>query len=432
MDNEVMKNNRLSLLKQLSFYHAIFEWRYKPSTRLMHYFPESFRKLYKNQNLDMLNDMKRTMIKSLLTQYFVYLYELVDNNFDESLKKSKKEFAKIKLNIDVNGNLKAVNAAQLFDIIRQSFVHNDDDKIIPHWMWDEDNNIIIHRKLKQGEVVLKINISELVSLANIYLTNAFNPPSAAVSMYASRLSNAVQQNRLNPFNVHKYVGSFDTITKTDIPLDKYQKKALYNFIMQNSQGLDEHMIKMGIHPYDPSLLILKYPFKCNANNAIKDCQKTMDLLSLLNSNTLTRNGFMHKVFDKKVEKEEPVDIIELQDYLGAPGRFEACLANNILFTIFTYMEPSKVKQYMTKDNELDFNKIRNSIMHGRFYYNYESGFNFYDGIIDKKLKNKNVKEKEKSVEYIGTITLQEIDYLSMNLLHNYIEKNIMEKQLYIK
>lgn len=425
MDNEVMKSNRISLLKQLSFYHAIFEWKYKPSTRLMHYFPESIKNLYKSQNVNILKDLKMTIVKSLITQYFVYLYELVDDNFDESLKKSKKEFSKIKLNIDVNGNLKSVNAAQLFDVIRQSFAHNDDENLVPHWMWDENNNIIIHRKLKQGEIELKINIDELISLANIYLTNALKEPRPAVSMYANRLSNAVMQKRLNPFNVHKYVGSFDIETKTDIPLDKYQKLALYNFIMQNSQGLDEHMIKMGIHPYDPSLLVLKYPFKCNANNALKDCQKTIDYLSLLNETTLTRNGFMHKVFDKKVEKGEPVDVIEIQDFLGVPGRFEACLANNLLFTIFTYMEPSKIKQYMR--DELDLNKIRNSIMHGRFYYNYESGFNFYDGIINKKDKNKTIKEIEKNVEYIGTITTQEIDALAMKLLHDYIEEKIMNE-----
>lgn len=425
MDNEVMKNNRISLLKQLSFYHAIFEWRYKPSTKLMNYFPESIKKLYKSQKANILKDMKITIVKSLITQYFVYLYELVDNNFDEALKKSKNEFAKIKLNIDVNGNLKSVNAAQLFDIIRQSFAHNDDENLVPHWMWDENNNIIIHRKIKQGEIELKINIAELISLANIYLTNALKEPRPAVSMYANRLSNAVMQKRLNPFNVHKYVGSFDIETKTDIPLDKHQKRALYNFIMQNSQGIDEHMIKMGIHPYDPSLLVLKYPFKCNANNALKDCQKTIDYLSLLNETTLTRNGFMHKVFDKKVEKGEPVDVIEIQDFLGVPGRFEACLANNLLFTIFTYMEPAKLKPYM-KD-ELDLSKIRNSIMHGRFFYNYESGFDFYDGIINKKEKNKTIKEIEKKIEYVGTITTKEIDALAMNLLHDYIEENIMKE-----
>ena len=425
MDNEVMKNNRFFLLKQLSFYHAIFEWKYKPSTRLMHYFPDNFRKLYKEQNINMLNDMKRNMMKSIITQYFVYLYELVDNNFDESLKKSKREFSKIKMNIDVNGNLKAINAAQMFDIIRQSFAHNDDEKLVPNWKWDEDSNILIHRKLKQGEVELKININELVSLANIYLTNALKAPRPAVSMYASRLSNAVLQKRLNPNNVHKYVGSFDVETNTDIPLDKYQKKALYNFIIQNSQGLDEHMIKMGIHPYDPALLVLKYPFKCNANNVIKDLQKTIELLSLLSETTLTRNGFTQKVFDKKVEKGESVDVIELNDYLGAPGRFEACLANNILFTIFTYMEPSKVKQYMNENNNIDLKRVRNSIMHGRFYYNYESGFNFYDGIINKKAKDLTIKEMEKNVDYIGTITLQEIDSIAMHLLHDYIESNII-------
>ena len=114
--------------------------------------------------------------------------------------------------------------------------------------------------------------------------------------------------------------------------------------------------------------------------------------------------------------------------MGVPGRFEACIANNILFTIFTYMEPSKVKQYMNEDNNIDLKRIRNSIMHGRFYYNYESGFNFFDGIIDKKVKGLTIKEMEKNVDYIGTITLQEIDSIAMHLLHDYIEANIITDQ----
>lgn len=421
MSNKVMKENRYSLLVQLFFYHALYEWRYMPSTKLSDHLPENLMKQYKEQNLNFLDHLKRITMRSLITQYFVYLYEIVNDNFDESLKKSKNDFTKLKFNIDVNGNLKTINSKKLFDIIRQSFAHNDDGNLIPHWMWDEHDNVIIHRKLKSQEIVLKIHISELVSLGNIYLNNAVNPPSLAISMYASRLSKAVLEKKINPFNVHKYVNAFDPNAKVDIPMDKYQKRALYNCITKISEGLDEKTIKMGIHPYDPSYFILKYPFKCNANNAIKDCQKTIQLLSLLKDKFITRNGFMRRVFDSKIEKEEPVDIIEIQDYLGNPGRFEACVANNILFSIFTYMDPSSVKEYLNND-DIDLNRVRNSIMHGRFYYNYESGFDFYDGIIETNTKGKSIKEIEKNIDYIGTLSLKDINILTMNLLRDYMIK----------
>ena len=239
-------------------------------------------------------------------------------------------------------------------------------------------------------------INKKMGICNIYLNNAVNPPSLGVSMYASRLSKAVLEKKINPFNVHKYVNAFDPNAKVDMPMDKYQKRALYNCIIKISEGLDEKTIKMGIHPYDPSYFILKYPFKCNANNAIKDCQKTIQFLSLLKDKFITRNGFMRRVFDSKIEKEEPVDIIEIQDYLGNPGRFEACVANNILFSIFTYMDPSSVKKYL-KNDDIDLNGVRNSIMHGRFYYNYETGFDFYDGIIETNTKGKSIKEIEKNI-----------------------------------
>ncbi len=421
MSNEVMKGNRYSLLVQLFFYHTLYEWKYVPNTKLMNHLPDSLNKYYKEQHYSLLTHMKRLTMRSLITQYFVYLYEVVNDNFDESLKKSKKDFSKLKFNIDVNGNLKTINSKKLFDIIRQSFAHNDDGNIVPNWMWDDKDNVIIHRKLKSQEIKLKIHIDELVSLANIYLTNAINPPSLGISMYASRLSNAVLNKKLNPFNVHKYIHAFDPNAKVDIPMDKLQKKALYNCIIKNSDGLDEATINMGIHPYDPSFFILKFPFKCNANNAIKDCCMTINYLSILKDKYITRNEFMHKVFDSKIEKEEPVDIIAIQDYLGYPSRFEACLANNILFSIFTYMDPESVKEYL-KDCKIDFNKLRNSIMHGRFYYNYEDGFNFYDGIIDKTTKDKSIKEIEKNIEYIGTLTLKDINILTMNILHDYMIK----------
>lgn len=421
MDNEVMNENRYSLAMQLFFYQAIHEWKYSPNTRLENYIPKQLLDHHKEQNLNLLNEMKRYIARSIITHYFVLLYELVNGNFDESLKKSKNDFITMKFKIDANGSLKTINAKQLLDIIRQSFAHNDDEKLIPNWMFDNDENIIIHRKLKKNEIEIKIHITELVSLGNMYLINAEGNSRIGVKMYAKRLSDGIMQKRVNTGNIHKFVGSYDIEKKVDIPLDKLQKRALYNFFIKSTEGLDQKMINIGIHPYDPSLLGLKYPFKCNAANIIKDYQRTLSLLSILDDTNLSKNQFMTKIFNDKVKKEEAVDLIEMQDYLGVANRFEFCIASNILYSIFSYMEPSKIESCLNRD--IDFKKLRNSIIHGRFYYNYEDGFNFYDGIIEKKTEGKSVKEIEKNIEYVATLTLNDINTLTQNLIHEYILAN---------
>jgi hypothetical protein len=258
----------------------------------------------------------------------------------------------------------------------------------------------------------------------MYLINASDNSRTAVTMYASRLSDAIMQKRVNSANIHKFVGAYDAEKKVDLPLDKLQKRTLYYFFIKNSEGLDQNMINMGIHPYDPELLSLKYPFKCNASNILKDYQKMFYLLSMLDTANVSKNELMDKIFKDKIKKEEAVDVIEMQDYLGTANRFEAGIASNILFSIFTYMEPNKIKNYLNKD--VNFNKIRNSVIHGRFYYNYEDGFNFYDGIIEKKSVDKSIKEIEKNIEYIATLDFKDINELTQNLLHEYIliNKNV--------
>lgn len=422
MDNKIMNDNRYSLLMQLFFFESLVKWKHMPSTRLIHHLPDN---IVKTKNT-LLRNMVTYANRSLITQYFVYLYELLDGNFDESLKNNKNEFSKMKFKIDTNGNLKSVNAKQLLDIIRQSFAHNNDSNPIPNWQWDKGNNIIIHKKQKNNTIEFKIHIIDLLNLANLYINNHIDNPRTAVGISAVKLYNAIKQNRLNVSNIHKYVDALDNKTKTHLPLDKQQKNALYNFFVKMSNGLTDTMIKHGIHPYKASFLSTKYPFKCNACNNAINTQIVLEMISLLDNPNYTRNEFLRYVCDKKVMKEKSLDVAELEDYLGRAERFEACIASNILFNIFAYMDPLEIQQYLKNREDLNFNKVRNAIMHGRFYYNYGIGFNFYDGRINKKDKEKSLAELEKDITYVGTLTMIDIVNLTRNLLNDYADTYVFD------
>lgn len=406
------------LILQLIFYQALDKWNYNPDIKFKQFLPENIIELYKSKtDTTLLDEMKKYLILSMVTHYFVLMYQVLEGNFNEGLEKTKNDFIKMKFKIDENGSLKTINAKQLFDIIRQAFAHNDDDMLIPNWNIDNKNNIIIHNKYKKNDIEIKINIVELMDLLNMYLVNSNDNSKVAITMYENRLSDAIGKNKVNQSNIHKYVGAYDLENKIDIPLDKWQKKALYNFFIVANKDIDPKLASIGIHPYSTSLLSSKFPLKHNALNILKDYRASLYLLSILSKSSLTKNEFIVKIYDYLEKNNQALNLIELNDYLKSGNRFEFSIASSILFSIFSNIEPNKIKTFLNRD--IDFKRIRNSLMHGRFYYNYENGFNFYDGIVDKKDKNKSINEMEKNINYIDTLTLEEIYQLTLNLVYDY-------------
>ena len=86
---------------------------------------------------------------------------------------------------------------------------------------------------------------------------------------------------------------------------------------------------------------------------------------------------------------------------------DSIILSNILFSMFSFESMDELTKQFNSEG-IDINRIRNSVMHGRFYYNYNKGFDFYDGRNNKEL------------EFIGTLSIKKITEVAQFLMHDYL------------
>ena len=91
---------------------------------------------------------------------------------------------------------------------------------------------------------------------------------------------------------------------------------------------------------------------------------------------------------------------------GESNKIVSVMINNLLFNMFSFESVENLEKCFRTD--LNIKRIRNSIMHGRYFYNYDGAFECYDGI--------------KEMEYIGKISCNEILQATNTLIHVYKEE----------
>ena len=189
-------------------------------------------------------------------------------------------------------------------------------------------------------------------------------------------------------------------------IDNFQKQAIFNcltkndfFTYENSKHVEEDFIAM------------LYPFKENAFFNCGDIMDTSSLLYCLHDNYTSYNEFSIKTGknfllgfgeDKVPERAKHMTLFMLDN----TGKIPSVLINNLLFYMFTFESENNLKKCFKED--LNIRRIRNSLMHGRHFYNYNSGYEFYDGI--------------NNMEHIATITCAEIMNATNVLVENYISE----------
>jgi len=94
-------------------------------------------------------------------------------------------------------------------------------------------------------------------------------------------------------------------------------------------------------------------------------------------------------------------------YLG--GKFKTVIISNILFSMFSF-ERLDIIENLFNEPSIDINRIRNSVMHGRYYYNHNDGFDFYDG------------RNNKDLEYMGTLSVRKILEVAQYIARDYFEE----------
>lgn len=345
---------------------------------------------------------------SMAVQSFVCFNELVkDGNFDATLKKGKYDFKTLKAKIDVDGIEKTTNSQQLIAIIRQAFAHNDDNEIA-NWYSEEDYLVIQSKKdKKRNKHNIKVDANLLVKILLMYMENVKyeNYDAIALDIHKEKLKRSLKENTLTPAQVGNIFKQMFTISK-EKEMDKFQKQALFN-CLTNVEMFKEDDFE---HITNEFLLML-FPLKENAYVNGCDIMDTMAFLNSVHDNYTSFNKYLKAIAELFLGARDEYNLPKhyesmLYFMFGESNKIVAVMANNLLFYMFSFESVENLKKCFRSD--LNIKRIRNSLMHGRHFYNYSGAYEFYDGI--------------KEMEHIGSISCKEILEAINILVENYMKE----------
>lgn len=345
----------------------------------------------------------------LSVQAFVNFNEILkNNNFDTSIKNDEFNYKKLKSTIDVDGVEKTMNPSKLLKVIRESFAHNDDNEE-SNWYSDEQYLVIKSVKDKEGNRHnLKISLSTLLKLITTFLGNAYfdNYNTMTLKMADNKLKRSLSERTLTPAQIGKMFSQGYTKTEGIQELDKFQKQALYNCLT-----VSDYFIENDCEHLNIELITELFPEKANSYFVGCSCMDASLFVKEMETSYTSLSDFMSAISNNIItEVSENLKFKYNDDFLqfwfGTPQLIDSILINNLLFYMFTFESEENLKKCFRED--VDIRRVRNSLMHGRHFYNYDMAFEFYDGV--------------KELEHIATITTDEVFKAIDILVHNYIEE----------
>ncbi len=333
-------------------------------------------------------------MSNLLRQIFVSNYEYLRHNIDDKMTDKLKQLR----SLSTKSN--NINTTKFLDIIRQSLVHNDITNEVPNWHLNDEFNVEINFKNNSFTFDLwqmHQLISEFVKLKKEHVY-------ANVIVQERELCNAVNKGKLTPKSVKQYI---TPLNKDDSrsTFDQYQCEALYNLITPATHiSPNQHLNTIIDNNY--FILQILLPSKHNAGHISYMNNITFRSLIWLNHYFTNREDFINHA----LQFESKVEIIDEETSSGARCSLlefinydsialECTLISNALFTLFSISSPHKLQKHF---GDIDVNRLRNSLMHGRYYYNHGNGFEFYDGKTNDNLEHIATLEINQIIQFISS------------------------------
>ena len=426
---EKQEINGMRMMMQVMVAHAMFEWQKMPSMS----FETILSAIYQAHIGEDLHEqyLAFDMINSVRSDLMAQIFVLMNEIFKEDLMSEK--IKQLKIDAVIDGEKKSVSYYYLLKGIRNSFAHNDDNGNL---VWSNDNhsqNFYIKIKGKDGEQKeIKIHANDLSQLISTYAEEGGLEKVTGLIECNDMIFTEIDKKSLSDKNIHRYIRQMALLNPSNpIPPDQYQKRTLRYLV--NSLSNYYRLFKYTMRDENSGQLFLQagcvshcYPFKNNASNIFDNLVFTSVALSILSENPNQNLSDF-----QKNAHQELISIFE--DTAGiSPYSFAflmngkllvSSLFSNIAFKIFStsFKDPQqsdldKLKKYYKK--EINITKVRNGIMHGRFFYNFDHGFEIYD-----------TKSKEDGSEliHVATLDFEDIDLASQTLLVDKIVKEDLNK-----
>ena len=385
MEKSIKEMNRIRFLEKFQLRDALMEWYTHPNMK----FRVAFRNVLKNNNYcdleirslkNYLHEHIYLMQQTAYIQQFVYMYDKFKKNIDESLNQSKNEYKSLKLKIDVNGIEKTTNPIKFIEIIRQAIVHND-ETLSNNWSINAQGQIIINKLKKNGQRTnLLINIQDLIKLTSIFDDNVKDSQKGAFSLIvdSKKITHLIESGNSNVKKINKCITQKDCKTNAILETDDFQQRAIFNCLTTLDVFNQKTSKIYSGDPFDPQVLNKFYPAKDNRYSQINDLMLLVDILDLLETKNLSWQEMYNYLFNNTSEGYNKEYYLQVT---ANPSKFFSILDQLVFFDIITCVHPDSLVSYFPN---VDVNSIRNSIVHGRFYYNYNGGYEFYDGVQELK------------------------------------------------
>ena len=403
--NVYVLNNELLLIKSL------MQWRKQPDKSLRVIFKDCYKQRFPNQDSynskDLLNAAVNSSICNLLMQSFTSSYEFLKNNIDDKMSNQLKDLRNRLATTASN-----LNTAKFLDTIRQSFAHNNINTPNPNWTFNEKFEIEIN--LKNNHFVFKFD--ELRQVMNEFLLLKQNHFSKEYDVHTSKLVRAIENNKITANNINNFIiESYRNGTK--VPFDSYQSSTLYHLFCCHTDKEIKQVRYRKLLANNQYLLMRFLPLKQGAGMIAFNNNITIRRLISLMVAVTSRDEFIYATtevekgchlidnsnFDDSNERACMVDFM-----LNDTNLFEITLLSNTLFNMFSLILPNELSSHFDMA-DIDFRRLRNSIIHGRYFYNNNNGFEFYDG-----------KDNE-NLTHIATLSVKQINNAISNFVNSHNE-----------
>jgi len=399
---------------EIALAKSFLDWRANPLASFRSIFRQNFDPYnkYKGANSkEILNITIHSALFNLEKQVFISAYDYLRNNITPSMSNAIKKIKTCASN--TNDNL---NTAKFLDVIRQSIVHNDIDAPRPNCKLTDSDTVVISYK--------NFTFTFTLEGFNILTTEFIHLKQQRFSFYlethAKDLIKHIRKDTLTEDKMASIVFAYDD-NKKPLTIDRWQRKALYNMFANAGGGLEGRINRFEDF-YEDKFFILNdyFPFPHNAGAISRLDNLSTRIIPQLLDNYIDRDTFMSAVLDF----EEEIKLIDdtsaphlrqhlIQFIMDETLLFESTLLMNCLFGLFSSVPASKLQPYI-QDLPISASSLRNSLMHGRYFYNYDLGFELYDG------------KNNSALTHTGTLELKKI----LNILVSFLKDTLGQQNTF--
>ena len=382
-----------AIICEMMLAKSLMDWRQNPEMSFRRILRTNCAKHFAiDEHVDSANMLSLAIsssLSNLLRQTFVANYEYLRHNISDKMTDKLKQ-----LRTTASSGTSNINTTKFLDAVRQSLVHNDIEMDIPNWHLNDEFKIEINFKNDS----FTFDLMQLHNLMSEFLSLKKEHIYLDLEIRDRDLYNALNKGNLTAKSTKQYI-ILRNKDGSRAKLDDYQCNALHKLLTPATKiSPEQHLNTIANNNY----FILQKLLPCKHNAGLISYINNMAFRNLiwLNHNFINRENFIDKAyeFESKVDLTDEVTPSEIRctllEFINYDSIvLESALVSNALFTLFSISTPSKLQTYFS---EIDVKRLRNSLMHGRYYYNHDNGFEFYDGRTNDNL------------EHIGTLKIQQI------------------------